>query len=48
MIMGEEEILSIQHEALDRAVFARGALSGALWLVKQKPGLYSMQDVLND
>jgi 4-hydroxy-tetrahydrodipicolinate reductase len=41
-----EEILSIGHRALDRAIFAKGALHAAHWAVKQKPGLYSMRDVL--
>jgi len=42
----DEEILSIGHRALDRALFARGALHAARWAAGQKPGLYSMRDVL--
>jgi len=30
----------------DRALFAQGAVHAALWAAGQKPGLYSMQDVL--
>jgi 4-hydroxy-tetrahydrodipicolinate reductase len=48
MIMGEEETLSIEHVALQRQVFARGALAAAAWVVKQKPGQYQMKDFLND
>lgn len=44
--ISDEEILSISHRALDRAVFARGALAAARWAATQKPGLYSMRDVL--
>ena len=44
--ISDEEILSISHRALDRAVFARGALAAAKWAATQKPGLYSMRDVL--
>lgn len=44
--ISDEEILSISHRALDRAVFARGALVAAKWAIDQKPGLYSMRDVL--
>jgi 4-hydroxy-tetrahydrodipicolinate reductase len=44
--VSDEEILSIGHRALDRAIFAKGALHAARWAVSQKPGLYSMRDVL--
>ena len=40
------EILSLSHTALDRAVFAHGALAAARWAVHQSPGLYDMDDVL--
>ena len=42
----DEETLSISHRALDRAIFAKGALAAAKWAAGQKPGLYSMRDVL--
>ena len=44
--ISDEEILSINHRALDRAIFAKGALAAAKWAVGQKPGLYAMRDVL--
>ncbi|MEQ1607697.1 MAG: 4-hydroxy-tetrahydrodipicolinate reductase [Hyphomonadaceae bacterium] len=44
--ISDEEILSISHRALDRAIFAKGALIAAKWAVKQTPGLYAMRDVL--
>ena len=44
--ISDEEILSISHRALDRAIFAKGALAAAKWAVDQKPGLYTMRDVL--
>jgi len=44
--ISDEEILSIGHRALDRAIFAKGALHAARWAAEQKPGLYSMRDVL--
>jgi 4-hydroxy-tetrahydrodipicolinate reductase len=44
--ISDEEILSIGHRALDRAIFAKGALAAAKWAVNQKPGLYAMRDVL--
>ena len=43
---GPEEILKIEHHALNRAVFARGALQAAQWLVQQPPGLYDMTHLL--
>jgi 4-hydroxy-tetrahydrodipicolinate reductase len=43
---GDGERLELTHRAGDRAVFARGALRAAAWVVSQKPGVYDMQDVL--
>lgn len=40
------EIVSLQHTALDRAVFAHGAIKAAEWSAGQGPGLYDMSDVL--
>jgi 4-hydroxy-tetrahydrodipicolinate reductase len=40
------ERLELTHKASSRDTFANGALRAALWVVKQKPGLYYMQDVL--
>jgi len=40
------ERLEITHRAADRAIFARGALRAAEWLVGRPPGLYGMQDAL--
>jgi len=40
------ERLELTHKASDRAIFARGALQAAQWIVKQPPGVYDMQDVL--
>ncbi|HUL52745.1 MAG TPA: 4-hydroxy-tetrahydrodipicolinate reductase [Opitutaceae bacterium] len=40
------ERLELTHKASDRAIFARGALRAAQWVVTQPPGVYDMQDVL--
>jgi len=40
------ERVELTHRASSRDTFANGALRAALWVVKQKPGLYTMQDVL--
>ena len=40
------ERVSIGHEATDRSIFASGAVRAALWLAAQKPGRYSMANVL--
>jgi len=40
------ERIELAHKASSRETFAHGALRAALWVVKQKPGLYNMQDVL--
>lgn len=44
--IAEREIITLSHQAMDRAVFADGALAAALWVVDKPPGLYSMRDVL--
>ncbi len=43
---GPAERVELTHRAEDRMIFARGALHAALWARGQKPGLYSMTDVL--
>ena len=40
------ERVELTHKASDRTIFARGAVHAAHWVVKQKPGVYDMQDVL--
>ena len=42
-----KEIITLNHEAFDRALYSDGALTASKWLMKKKPGLYSMRDVLN-
>lgn len=46
ILAGEGELVTLSHSAGDRSIFARGALKAALWARAQKPGLYSMLDVL--
>lgn len=46
MFAGDEELLELTHRATDRAVFARGALRAAHWLVGKPAGLYTLADVL--
>jgi len=41
-----KEIITLNHEAFDRALYSEGALTAAKWLMKKKPGLYSMREVL--
>ena len=42
-----KEIIKLNHEAFDRALYSDGALTAAKWLNNKKPGLYSMRDLLN-
>ena len=42
-----KEIITLNHEAFDRALYSDGALTASKWLMKKKPGLYSMRDLLN-
>lgn len=46
IVTGPEETLLIQHDALNRTVFAKGAVTCAKWILKKKPGNYSIEDVL--
>ena len=41
------EIIRLNHEAFDRTLYSEGALTAAGWLMKKKPGLYSMRDLMN-
>ncbi len=43
---GEGERIILRHIASDRMLFARGAIKAALWGQSQKPGEYTMLDVL--
>ncbi|NLC96301.1 MAG: 4-hydroxy-tetrahydrodipicolinate reductase [Erysipelotrichaceae bacterium] len=43
---GEDEILSIKHQANSRKIFAKGMIVGAKWLLNKGNGLYDMNDVL--
>ncbi len=42
-----KEIITLNHEAFDRALYSEGALTAAKWLINKKPGLYSMRDLMN-
>ena len=42
-----KEIITLNHEAFDRALYSEGALAAAKWLMNKKPGLYSMRNLLN-
>ena len=42
-----KEIITLNHESFDRALYSEGALTAAKWLINKKPGLYSMRNVLN-
>ncbi|MBL8656313.1 MAG: 4-hydroxy-tetrahydrodipicolinate reductase [Altererythrobacter sp.] len=43
---GAQERIALSHHAEDRAIFARGALRAAEWLVGRPPGRYTMAQVL--
>ena len=44
---GNDEIITIRHTALSKKIFANGAVNAALFLKDQKPGLYSMNDLVS-
>ena len=47
MLFGsDDELLTLSHSAIDRSLFAKGAVAAAAWVRNRRPGLYDMQDVL--
>lgn len=46
MFASDDEVLTLSHSAIDRSLFAKGAVAAAAWVRSRKPGLYDMQDVL--
>ncbi len=46
ILAGEQERITLSHSAENRAIFARGAVKGALWLIGKPAGRYTMPDVL--
>ena len=42
-----KEIITLNHEAFDRALYSEGAITAAKWLMRKKQGLYSMRNLLN-
>lgn len=47
MFFGDGERMELTHRAMDRSIFALGALRAARWVTGKPPGLYDMVDVLN-
>lgn len=45
--LGPEEWICFEHMALDRRVFARGALTVGKWLQRQRAGFYSLESYLD-
>lgn len=46
IIATESQVLTLKHEARDRALFAEGAIAAAEFLFGKEPGLYQMEDLL--
>ena len=46
LFSGPGEQLALSHRSSDRAIFARGALTAALWLMARSPGRYTMRDFI--
>ncbi|MBO4392696.1 MAG: 4-hydroxy-tetrahydrodipicolinate reductase [Clostridia bacterium] len=45
---GEDEVITVSHSAGSRKIFATGALKAALFISDKKPGIYTMQDLINE
>lgn len=46
LFASDDEMLTLSHSAIDRSLFAKGAVAAAAWVRTRRPGLYDMQDVL--
>ena len=46
LFASDDETLTLSHSAIDRSLFAKGAVAAAAWVRSRPPGLYDMQDVL--
>lgn len=48
LFIGDDEVITLSHEAQSKAVFANGALRAAIYLTTvEKPGIYEMKDMLS-
>ena len=43
---GQDEVITLSHQAMSKEIFAVGAVKAAKYLAGKAPGLYSMADVL--
>lgn len=48
MFCGPDEVITLSHSAGSRTVFANGAVNAAVFLAGKAPGLYTMQDLMNE
>jgi 4-hydroxy-tetrahydrodipicolinate reductase len=46
LFASDAEVIRLSHSAIDRSLFAKGAVAAAAWVRSRRPGLYDMQDVL--
>lgn len=46
LFAGKDEVIELKHSAASKEVFATGSIRAALFLANQKPGLYSMEDLV--
>ena len=45
---GTDEVITFSHSAYSRAVFAKGAVSAAVFLAGKQPGFYDMSNVIEE
>ncbi len=45
---GTDEVIKLSHSAGSKKIFAVGAINAAVWINQNQPGLYTMQDLVND
>lgn len=48
LFIGKEEIFELTHKAYSREVFAEGSIKAAKYIINKEPGIYDMNDMINE
>ena len=48
LFCGPDEVITLQHTAYSRSIFANGAVNAAIWLAEKAPGMYNMSNLITD
>ncbi|WP_058486148.1 4-hydroxy-tetrahydrodipicolinate reductase [Defluviitalea phaphyphila] len=48
LFAGKDEIIELKHTAMSKEIFAVGAIKAAKFLANKSPGLYNMENLINE